>query len=231
MKSQEQIEKLAELGALNAEIVHEMDNAFGVIQSGLAVVKSMVDEDETLDREHLGKLLASLVESAQLLNGIFHSVKTFASPDEKTITEVNLSEVIRKASHLTRERLRMRDIRFLVNVDHQIKLRCSEVLMLQFFLNMISNASDAIQDLKEKWIRIEAVKQKNQWLIRFSDSGKGIAPELREKIMQPGFTTKKAGHGTGLGLSICQRVADFHRGQLSIDEKNPHTCFLLSLPL
>jgi signal transduction histidine kinase len=66
--------------------------------------------------------------------------------------------------------------------------------------------------------------------IAVADSGPGIAKELREKIMQPFFTTKKIGHGTGLGLSISKSLIEDHGGCLLLDPDSQQTRFFIYLP-
>jgi len=63
-----------------------------------------------------------------------------------------------------------------------------------------------------------------------SDSGAAIPPELREKIMEPFFTTKEVGKGTGLGLPIAKGIAEAHGGRLYLDGEAPATTFVIELP-
>lgn len=65
---------------------------------------------------------------------------------------------------------------------------------------------------------------------RVIDSGDGVPEAIRNRIMEPYFTTKKVGEGTGLGLSICKKIAEDHGGTVSLDEESEHTCFVLRLP-
>jgi signal transduction histidine kinase len=63
------------------------------------------------------------------------------------------------------------------------------------------------------------------------DSGPGVPPELRARVMEPFFTTKPIGKGTGLGLSLSKAIVEDHGGELKLCETQNHTCFSFSLPL
>src|SRR5439155_10800841 len=84
------------------------------------------------------------------------------------------------------------------------EIECYPNQLNQVFMNMLVNASQAIEGEGE--IRIRTWEQDNTVRIAISDTGKGVPAELHSKIFDPGFTTKKAGLGTGLGLSTCLRI-------------------------
>jgi len=105
-----------------------------------------------------------------------------------------------------------------------------EVEISQVVLNLLSNASDAIETLSDKWIKLSVFSRQDFVEIHITDSGDGIRPEIRKKIFQPFFTTKAIGRGTGMGLSISSGIIQKHRGELQIDSQNPNTCFIIRLP-
>jgi len=70
-----------------------------------------------------------------------------------------------------------------------------------------------------------------RWLVRLSDTGTGIAPEILQKVFRPMFTTKPEGKGTGLGLAICREIVRAHGGEIRIDsEEGQGTTMSFSLP-
>jgi two-component system C4-dicarboxylate transport sensor histidine kinase DctB len=97
-------------------------------------------------------------------------------------------------------------------------------------LNLLNNALDAVMGGKERLVRLECTDRGGFYEIAVSDSGVGIAEEIRDKIMRPFFTTKPPGRGTGLGLSISSNIAADHGGCLGLDTKAPLTRFVLALP-
>jgi len=112
-----------------------------------------------------------------------------------------------------------------------IEIECRSVEISQVFLNLINNAADAIRDLDQKWIAVEATVKNNMLEIRLTDSGKGIEPEIAVKMMQPFFTTKPVDQGTGLGLSISSGIIEEHRGRLWLDDEASNTSFVFQVPV
>lgn len=109
--------------------------------------------------------------------------------------------------------------------------------MSQVILNLISNAIDAIEsrpegdkENSEKWIKIHGELDKHLLRLFVVDSGPGIPAAIRDRIMNPFFTTKEVGKGTGLGLSLSKGIAEDHGGDLILDSSAPHTSFILELP-
>jgi len=92
------------------------------------------------------------------------------------------------------------------------------------------SAHDAIENLPEKWVEIKVTSVGAFVEIAVTDSGRGISKEIRDKIMEPFFTTKEPGKGTGLGLSITQGIVESHHGKFILDSKSKHTKFILRLP-
>ncbi|MBY0315470.1 MAG: GHKL domain-containing protein [Bdellovibrionales bacterium] len=111
-----------------------------------------------------------------------------------------------------------------------IKIQCRSVEISQVFLNLLDNAFDAIHQLEEKWVRVELRDLDESIEMSFTDSGWGIPECLKDKIMQPFFTTKEVGKGTGLGLSIAHGIIEAHQGQLFLDSTSTHTRFAVRLP-
>jgi C4-dicarboxylate-specific signal transduction histidine kinase len=147
----------------------------------------------------------------------------FVNTRIKTIVDETLA--------ISESRLKKADIEIdatLIPAD--LSCMCRAVQISQVLINLINNAVDAIQDLPEKWIRIDARLQKGMIHIAVTDSGHGIPKDLADKIMKPFFTTKGVGKGTGLGLSISRGIAQDHGGDLTLDEDSPHTRFVLILP-
>ena len=109
-------------------------------------------------------------------------------------------------------------------------MNCRSTQIEQVLLNLLSNSYDAIVNTPGPWILI-VVKSNGQTAeISVTDSGKGIAPEIVSKIMQPFYTTKEVGKGTGLGLSISLGIIKSHHGEFYYDQNSKNTRFVIQLP-
>jgi signal transduction histidine kinase len=115
-------------------------------------------------------------------------------------------------------------------ISPDLYVECRSVQISQILLNLVSNAHDAALGQPTRWVRISAEVAPAEVSIKVTDSGPGIPPELRPRIMEPFFTTKEFGKGTGLGLSVSKGIAEAHGGRLSYDPSARHTCFVLTLP-
>jgi signal transduction histidine kinase len=113
-------------------------------------------------------------------------------------------------------------------------------MLQQVFLNLLTNALDAIEGGGE--VRISARQRRDgasrgpekAWLdVMVSDTGTGISGEDLSRLFDPFFTTKEVGKGTGLGLAICQSIVDQHRGTIEVQSEGvgKGTLVTVSLPL
>ena len=131
------------------------------------------------------------------------------------------------------EQLRLRQIRVELDLCAEEPSSSGNAIRLeQVFINLLTNARDALEDARTKTVRIETTRDEEKIVIRFSDSGHGIPAELEQRIFDPFFTTKEVGTGTGLGLSITYSILKEHGGEISIERRRTRgASFLIELPL
>jgi two-component system NtrC family sensor kinase len=110
------------------------------------------------------------------------------------------------------------------------KVLCRPAQIGQVITNILVNAFQAVEDGGE--IRIRSSQENDNVRIEFEDNGKGIPPELQEKIFEPGVTSQKSGSGHGLGLHICRRILHDHGGQILVkSEPGKGSTFTILLPV
>lgn len=103
--------------------------------------------------------------------------------------------------------------------------------MQQLIMNLLTNAIDALDGIKNGYIHIETQDGENEVVLRVSDNGCGIAPENIEKIYDPFFTTKPQGKGTGLGLYIIMGIVKSFGGVVQVEsQKGLGTSFIFRFP-
>ena len=133
---------------------------------------------------------------------------------------------------VTESHAKRREVKVEVELTTDATLVADAVLIQRLMTNLEANALDASS--AGSMVRIEASREPaDRWRVRFSDRGSGIAPEHRERIFEPSFTTRVFGDDTwgfGLGLTICQRIAQLHEGAISVQsELNKGTTFAVDL--
>lgn len=225
--------KLMALGEMSAGIAHEINNPLSIITGNARIIKNMAGK-EKIDKEQLYKKTNMILRTAQRIASIIKSLKTISrdgAKDEKTYFEPQT--LIEDVTIFCTERFKTHSINFLVkdNLKENIVIHGKIIELSQVIINLLNNAFDAIKDFDEKWVELHLNKVNQKLVISVIDSGKGIPADLQEKIIEPFFTTKDAGHGTGLGLSISTSILENHGGKLSIDSNYHHTKFDITLPI
>jgi C4-dicarboxylate-specific signal transduction histidine kinase len=147
-------------------------------------------------------------------------------------TPTSIEKVFDEVSVLCEEKVKHKSIRLAMSVSPPDLLVMSrEVELSQVVLNLVHNACDAVVALSERWIEVIADVKDTSVVVTITDSGSGIPEHLRDKILQPFFTTKEVGKGTGLGLSISKSIIEAHGGTLAIDTAHTNTRFVITLPI
>ncbi len=218
--------KLSELGLMTAGITHEIGNPLAVIHGRSA---QLLRSENFNDKDKVEKGLLQIKSSADRIATIIQSVREYIYRNEDSVEEfIPLQEIIDNVLVFCGQRLknhgvelRIKDVKNKVVAGHKGQYE-------QAILNLINNSFDAIDHLTEKWIEVYATHAENKVQIFFIDSGKGIPVDVRDKMLDPFYSTKE-GKGTGLGLTLVKGIAQNHGGDLTYVEA-PNTTFLLELP-
>jgi len=224
--------RLSALGMMAGGIAHEINNPLGIIHAYASNLLEMANDGD-LPRTEMERMCSRILVTTERIASIVKSLRQIAREGSADpLAPASVGEMIEQALELCRERFRIHSIRLVpANVDPGLRVHCREVQIVQILLNLLQNAFDAISSMDgDRWIAIEVAMREQNIALSVIDSGRGIAPELRERIMEPFFTTKPPGKGTGLGLSISRSIAQDHGGELRYEERAGHTCFSLILP-
>ena len=146
---------------------------------------------------------------------------------------VSLRHVIERALALMQEQLRLRGIEVTIDLGLDEPLVVGNSIQLeQVFINLLTNARDAVANSPRKAIRISASVDRERVEVVVDDTGHGIPAGLERRIFDPFFTTKEVGKGTGLGLSITYGIIREHGGRISVVSRpGEGATFLIRLPL
>jgi signal transduction histidine kinase len=144
---------------------------------------------------------------------IIESLKNFTRTNNAELKIESLHNCIEAALEILQPQIRG-NIQIIKSYQSLPPIRCYANLLIQVFINLISNAIQAIQ--REGQIFIRTSVGPNEQVVEIEDTGCGIPAANLEKIFDPLFTTKEQGHGMGLGLSICKGIIEKHHGTISV---------------
>lgn len=226
-----QASKMSSLGEMSSGIAHEINNPLAILQGRNHQIRMLLERDP-LDRETLKKITGDIDQTVQRISRIIKGLQSFSRDGSQDPYERKpLKAILEDTLSFCSTRFKHHDIRIeMDSIGEDLSVECRPSQVSQVFLNLLNNAFDAVQCLPERWVKIDALANESRITVRITDSGNGIPESIREKILQPFFTTKEVGKGTGLGLSISLGILKSHGGTLEVDSQCKNTRFLIHLP-
>jgi len=225
--------KLATLGELTTGIAHELNNPLNNIGLFIGNAIDLIEfgSAEAASGQILHELYSAMQQVRKATEIITH-LRTFGRAASVSYEPVMISQVIISSISLIQEQLRLRQIEVQTFLPDEEAIVIGNAIQLeQVFLNLLTNARDALADMPEKRITITCTTRSEMVEIQVLDTGPGIPPELEQRIFDPFFTTKEVGAGTGLGLSITYSIIQEHQGTIVLDNHGGKgALFLIQLP-
>lgn len=250
--------KMTSLGQLVAGVAHELNNPIGFIFSNTKHLKEYADQlfdlIETVEKnpdqmqskkaeieydyikKDLPRLIQSCQDGAQRTRDIVLGLRNFSRLEEAQLKEIDIKESLMTTLELLSGEIKNR-IQINTQFEPLPKVLCYASQINQVFMNILSNALQAIQGPGQIWISTSAIRagggdQVGKIQVSIQDSGEGMEPETLEKIFEPFFTTKGVGQGTGLGLSISYGIIQNHGGEIQVrSQKGVGTEFRVIIPV
>jgi PAS domain S-box-containing protein len=217
--------RIASLALFAGGIAHEINSPLQIILTEVELLQ--------LDRSDLSARVAESIDSidktVRRAATIARALRNFAR-DARTdpLGLVDLAEVLRDVDALCRKRLESSGITLTVgHLPERLTVVGRSAELIHILLNLVSNAGDAAAG-GDRWVRVEVAESSDAARVRVVDGGRGIAPSLKDRVLEPFFTTKEPGRGTGLGLSIADTLARRNQASLTLADGEP-TTFVLAL--
>jgi len=224
--------KLATLGELTTGVAHELNNPLN--NTGLFVGNAIdLLELGVGNKDQIVGELRRAMQQVRKATEIISHLRTFGRVASVSHEAVSLRQVIEGALSLMQEQLRLREIGVTVDLGPEEPVVVGNPIQLeQVFINLLTNARDAVAESPRKAIRISGSLGPEGVEVAFTDTGEGIPPGVERRIFDPFFTTKEVGKGTGLGLSITYGIIKEHGGTISVvSPPGEGATFLIHLPL
>lgn len=206
-----QADKLASLGQLSAGIAHEINNPLGLILGYSQLLLRSQPENTQLHED-----LKTIEKNTLSCKRIVQALLNFARKTETKMAAVDVNRAIEQVVAVLDHQFALSGIEIRLDLDRGLPSIVGDMEKLkQVFMNLVMNAKQAMT--KDGCITIETKADSRNVIIRVTDTGSGIAPEIQHKIFDPFFTTKPTGEGTGLGLSVSYGIVTEHGGDISVE--------------
>ena len=244
--------KMASLGQLVAGVAHELNNPIGFVYSNMATLRDYIEKlhqvieaskqgpdavaklktkiDFDYIAQDLPKLISSSEEGARRMRDIVVKLRNFSRLDEAKLKRVDLREGIETTLALIQGETKNR-IQIHSEFESVPEVLCYASQVNQVFMNILSNAAQAIEGEGDIWIKLTE-QPPGTARVSIRDSGPGMKKELIDRIFDPFFTTKVVGQGTGLGLSISYEIVKKHDGEIRVtSEPGKGSEFIVEIPI
>ncbi len=256
------VEKLANLGEISAGIAHEVNNPMAYIESNLMGLQDDLDVmadfirhvDLTLQRpgldprltqpllrryqhDQVGRALdvsngrlQDCLEGVARIDQIVRDMRKLTHSGDGLMQIADVNRDFVSVINIARSRL-PNHIQLKVNLINCPPIFCNPSQISQVLMNLLVNAIQALGTSKGV-ISVDQEMTDRHILIKVTDDGPGMAPEVAEQIFEPFFTTKPTDQGSGMGLSLCYKLIREHQGDITIDTAPDRgSCFTISLPI
>lgn len=226
--------KLASLGEVATGIAHEINQPLTYINT---VIQRIIEDIEIndLDTSIASERLKKSEQQVSRIKSIIDHLRIFGRTQNVIHNEVDLIVVLEDSLLIMSEKIRLKNIKLIKNIDNNLlKIKGNSNKLEQIFINLFSNAIDALkkkENEKELIISIRNSEDNSNVILQISDNGDGMSEEIRKKIFEPFYTTKKIGKGTGMGLSIIYGIVNEHGGKITCEsEVGKGTLFSIEFP-
>jgi signal transduction histidine kinase len=222
-RAAQRTEHLAVLGQLLAGVTHEVRNPLAGIRSTVQLWERLPDTARSPDSMH------AVVQAVDRLNEIVSQLLHFARVENVERQPVSVNAVLTETLDLLEAQAAGQSVAIERDLEPSLpNVAGSASALRQVFLNLATNALQVMPQGGRLRCRTRSDAQKRTVEVRVSDTGPGIAPEVRQHLFEPFFTTRP--DGTGLGLALCREFVHQHGGRMELESGDPGATFRVVLP-
>jgi signal transduction histidine kinase len=222
--------KLAAMGEMIGAIAHQWRQPLNALALNIQLLEDLA-EDEEIDKETIKQYVKKSMDTIKFMSNTIDEFRNFFRKDKEK-TEFDLKEIIEHTLELQKAQLKNHNIKVIENLE-SVKVTGYKNELMQAFLNIISNAKDAIDERKQKEniegvIKITLKKENGNAVVIIEDNGGGISEEIKNKIFEPYFTTKEEGKGTGMGLYMVKEIVERSNGEIKVENTDDGARFIIT---
>lgn len=227
-------EKMASLGVFTAGIAHEINNPINFISSATQKLFELIDKQKndgliTSDHEIYDQLKNIMEVGVERTTKIIGSLSNYAKTGTDEFRSYNIVRCLEDSLLILGHKIHHSQIQVKKSHLDEMIIECIPGKISQIFINLLSNAIDAIDGIGE--IDIKMKMSSDRVNIHIQDSGSGISRDGMQHIFDPFYTTKEAGKGTGLGLYIVYGIVEEHNGLIEVTSGSDGAGFDIYLPI
>ncbi|MEK9972437.1 MAG: ATP-binding protein [Deltaproteobacteria bacterium] len=205
--------KLAAVGEMTSGIAHELKTPLAGISTILSGVELARQLHQEIDMDATCSRVSLLVKRC---SAIIEHMRNYSRRTEETHSQTQIiNQLLKNTLLLVEPQLKRIGGKLELHLGHDLPfVRGNDIQLEQVFINLCNNACDAMEQSKERILTIQSMAEGDAVVVRVSDTGTGMRPEVQERIFESFFTTKSADKGTGLGMSISQNIIEQHGGRI-----------------
>jgi nitrogen fixation/metabolism regulation signal transduction histidine kinase len=207
------------------QVAHEIKNPLTPMRLSIQSFQRNFDKNDSEFKSRLDEFSKTLIQQIDTMSTIASAFSNFAEMPAQQGEKINIIETTKLALKIFKENYIVFSSEF-----EDLQVRIDRTQMVRIITNLIKNALEACELIKEPKVQVIIEKKKKEVLISVIDNGEGISKELKNKIFEPKFTTKTS--GMGLGLGMVKNLVDSYDGRISVRSKiDSGTTFSIAFPL
>ncbi|WDP92899.1 MAG: PAS domain S-box protein [Desulfobacter sp.] len=216
--------KLATLGTMAAGMAHEINQPLNVIQICADLMLKMIKKGIDIPDDELKLMAKDIIDNVARAAGVIKHVRDFARQSERSLKKLDINDPVNDVFKVLGHQLTVHSIKVNLDLNDDLpQIRAEHNRLEQVFINLVTNAIDAMDEKAEKAdgqvdknLTIKTWHEASKVCVSVADTGVGMSDTVKRKIFEPFFTTKETGKGTGLGTSISFGIIKDYSGTIEI---------------
>ncbi|MCX7945187.1 MAG: ATP-binding protein [Deltaproteobacteria bacterium] len=212
----EDARKLATIGEFASQISHELNNPITSIKVYTEYVKKKIGSGN-FDLSDISEKIDRIETTIDRIQYFVKSIVNYARPFSENRERVKLANLINQALYFCQYLIEKNRIETAITVDQSIFITCYPNQLSQAIVNLITNAIQAMEEGGR--LTIDGRSEDDMVVVSIGDTGKGIPEDIKNKIFEPFFSTRKLNGGVGLGLTIVKNAISAHNGKIEVESE------------